>query len=152
MSDELSREEFINDINYAYWNGHITTTAAHDRLLAHDAAQRAKIEALEDALRRIGDMAVVDFDDKVVGLVDDVVPYPPPKTYFERRKAELAHRKAETERIEELEAALAVTATWCDRCHGSGEYADKHVGYLDCLDCADVRAALRQKGGENATV
>ena len=61
----------------------------------------AEIERLKNELCVIGDMAVVDFDDAVVGLVDHAVPTPP-KTYAEKRQAELAQverLKAEIERL-----------------------------------------------------
>lgn len=91
---------------------------------------RAENDNLKHELLTIGDMAVVDFDDTVVGVVDKAVPNPP-ATYAQRRKAELeqhqalraelAKAKAKGTRLEGLEMA----ARYVETSRLAREYSDK---------------------------
>jgi len=60
MSDELTREQVRENVNRALYGGWKEVTESLDRILDHDAAQRAKIERLaaqlEDALRAINNI------------------------------------------------------------------------------------------------
>ena len=75
---------------------------------------QALIERLQCELLRIGDMAVVDWNNAVVGEVDRLVPTPP-ATYAEKRRAEInAYAK--------MKALLAYAAPSVDHtCYDPGD-------------------------------
>lgn len=97
---------------------------------------RAENERLQCELLTIGDMAVVDFDDAVVGAVDKAVPSPP-TTYIERRRAELVQHEAMQAEIAALQAQLKAMLNIFDR--------GLEAGTIGRRICDDARAAMEGK-------
>jgi len=82
--------------------------AEHEASMAHwlsiSQGYLAERDKLIYELLVIGDMAVVDFDDEVVGMVDEIVkPLTPMTTYAEARRAEISQTATLRARVAELE-------------------------------------------------
>jgi hypothetical protein len=102
------------------------------------AALRTEVERLTNELHLIGDMAVGNFDDAVVGAVDKAVQHPPPKTYKEYAKSMLfAHQRAER-----AAAALRPFVTYANLHGHDFELLGYHGAKLKVEHWQEARAAL----------
>lgn len=93
----------------------------------HHSCAIAEVDRLMRELTVIGDMAVTDWNDPVVGVVNRAIGLQTPTSYVDWRKAELAQHGALRVENEQLKAELS---NRCDEC-GARTYS----GPPDCPTC-----------------
>jgi ATP-dependent Clp protease ATP-binding subunit ClpA len=96
----------------------------------HEHQLRQRIEELEKQLSFIGDMAVTDWDDKVVGLVDAVVKKPP-KTYAEWARDIMDTSNQRKRHTMALDRACEFVVEWLMNRLGAAFSAEEMIKYLE---------------------